>query len=329
MRRFSFFTRCPLSTPELQVLLATCNGERFLRAQIDSILGQSLPGVTILARDDDSRDSTPQILSEYATFYPGRVQILPADRPAGGAKNNFLALLQASNAPYIAFADQDDIWLPQKLELQMKAMRDLEQLHGPATPLLVFTDLQVVAEDLTSLAPSFWRHRRIQPRNIYRLGRLLMENVVTGCTTLLNAPLARLARSMPSAAVMHDWWVALLASTLGRAAFLDQQLVLYRQHENNVIGASRLAPALGLRARLQHDRCRERWGQSLLQAQELLRIHGSALPPFARFELEQLVRCDASPHPAHRLATMFRRGYFISKVQANLATAWYLLRKTG
>lgn len=328
LKRFSFSRRCPLPAGDLQVLLATCNGDNFLRAQIDSILSQSLPGVRILARDDGSRDSTPQILEDYARRFPGRFRILPTVAPTGNARDNFLALLQASDAPYVAFADQDDVWLPQKLDLQMNAMRVLEQRYGSATPLLIFSDLQVVAEDLTSLAPSFWRHRRIQPSNIHRLGRLLMENVVTGCTALLNAPLVRLARSMPQAAVMHDWWVALLASTLGHTTFLDQQLVLYRQHENNVIGASRSAPALNLRARFQHERCRERWQQSLLQAQELLRIHGSAIPPEARFELEQLVSCDASPNPVYRLAMMFRRGYFISKFQANLATAWYLLSKT-
>jgi rhamnosyltransferase len=128
---------------------------------------------------------------------------------------------------------------------------------------------------------------------------------------------------------MHDWWTALLASTLGQASYLDQQLVLYRQHENNVIGASPPAPPLGIRGRLQHQRCRERWQLSLGQAHQLLSLHGSALPPGARAELEQLLRCDASSSAAYRLAMMFRRGYFISKFQANLATAWYLLRKTG
>lgn len=317
------------SAADVQVLLATYNGERFLREQIESILAQTLPGVTILARDDGSSDSTPQILEDYAHRFPGRIRILPATAPAAGARGNFLALLRAAAAPYVAFADQDDVWLPQKLELQMNAMRSLEQRHGPDAPLLVFSDLQVVSDDLATLAPSFWRYRGIQPRNIHRLGRLLMENVLTGCTALLNAPLAHLARSMPRSAVMHDWWVALLASTLGHATFLDQRLVLYRQHENNLIGASPSAPAIGLRARLKHDRCRERWQQSLLQAQELLRVHGSAVPPGAKFELEQLLRCNASPSPAYRLAMMLRRGYFISKFRANLATAWYLLRKTG
>lgn len=325
--------RWPLS-PELppakvQALLATCNGERFLREQIDSILAQTLPGVTILARDDGSSDATPQILNDYAQRFPDRFCILPTLVPAGSPKGNFLALLKASNAPYVAFADQDDVWLPQKLELEMQAMQALQQRFGASTPLLVFSDLTVVDESLTPQAPSFWRHRHIDPRNIGRLGRLLMENVVTGCTALLNAPLARIARSMPESAVMHDWWIALLAATLGHSTAVPQQLVLYRQHEANVIGALRSAPPLGLGARLQHERCRDRWQQSVRQAQDLLRLHAAGMSAAARQELEGLLRCDASPSAAYRLWMMFRRGYFISKFQANLATAWYLLKKTG
>jgi hypothetical protein len=128
---------------------------------------------------------------------------------------------------------------------------------------------------------------------------------------------------------MHDWWVALLASTLGHASALDQQLVLYRQHENNAIGASRSAPRLGARSRLQHERCRERWQQSVDQARDLLRIHEPDLPAAAREQLHDLLLCDSSPSAAFRIKTMLRHGYFISKFQANIATAWFLLRKTG
>ena len=322
--------RCPLSTPEIQVLLATYNGQHFLREQIDSILSQTLPSVSILARDDGSTDNTPQILEDYARRLPGRLCIVPTEAPTGSARDNFLALLQAAEAPYVAFADQDDVWVPQKLELEMQAMRSLEQRYGASTPLLVFSDLEVVDDALRPLAPSFWRHRSLDPRNIDRLGRLLMENVVTGCTALLNAPLASLARSMPESAVIHDWWVALLASTLGHSAAVEKPLVLYRQHQNNVIGATRSAPSLGLWRRLRHERCRDRWQQSVAQAWELLRIHGPSLPTTTQEELEDLLRCDASPNAAFRLRTMFRRGYFVSKPQANLATAWYLLtKKTG
>lgn len=208
-------------------------------------------------------------------------------------------------------------------------MRSLEQRYPASSPLLVFSDLKVVDDELSTIAPSYWRHRKLNPKNSGRLGRLLMENVVTGCTALLSAPLASLARSMPPAAVMHDWWVALLASTLGHATAVDQQLVLYRQHENNVVGASRAAPSLAIRSRLQHERCRERWELSVRQAEALLEVHGPDMSPGTRREVEDLLRCDKSSSSADRLGMMFRRGYFISKFQANLATAWYLLRKTG
>jgi len=313
----------------IQVLLATFNGERFLREQIESIFAQTLPGVSILARDDGSVDATPAILAEYASRFPERFQVLPTIAPTGHARDNFGALLQAATAPFVALADQDDVWMPGKLELEMDAMRAMERRYGASTPLLVFSDLEVVGEQLSPIAPSFWKHRGIDPQNIHRPGRLLMENILTGCTALLNAPLVRFARSMPQTAAMHDWWIALLAAFLGNAAFVDQPLVLYRQHEKNVIGASITSPPAGLRARLRHERCRERWMQSVLQAKELLRLHADELPPSSRHQLEELCRCDVSANPAQRLALMMRNRYFIGKPRANLATAWYLLTKTG
>lgn len=307
------------------MLLATHNGERYLREQIDSILAQTQPGVSILARDDGSEDGTVVILNEYARRFPERFFILPTDVPSGSAKSNFLALLQASRASYIAFADQDDVWLPEKLSLEMATMQELEQHCGAATPLLVFSDLRVVDKDLALLAPSYWRLRGIQPRNIHRLERLLMENVVTGCTALLNAPLAQLARSMPDDVHMHDWWVALLACALGHCAFLPEQLVLYRQHAHNVIGA--LRPEQPIRQRLPHNGRRERWRLSVLQAEALLRLHGADLPDEAATRLHGLLRCDTATGRASRVATLLRYGFFIQRLGPNLGTAWYLWSK--
>lgn len=321
--------RCPLSTPtEVQVLLATYNGGRFLREQIDSVLAQTLPGVSILARDDGSQDDTVAILREYAQRFPQRFHILPSGSPvAGGAKANFLALLQASTAPYVALADQDDVWLPEKLELEMASMLALEQRYGAESPLLVFCNLRVVDNQLAPLAPSFWALRSLEPRNIVRLERLLMENVVTGCTALLNAPLVRLAQSMPDGVHMHDWWVALLACVFGHAAILRRPLVLYRQHADNVIGAVRPAAVERFNWRRQREKTRERWALCVLQARELLRMYEPVLSPKAKARLQALLGCDSSRNRIRRLAILVRHRFFIHKLSANLATARYLWDK--
>jgi glycosyltransferase involved in cell wall biosynthesis len=134
--------------PVVTILLATYNGERYLREQIDSLLAQTHP-VRVLARDDGSRDGTVSILRDYAERWPQRFALLEDDSGTGHAKWNFLRLtdtaVQIPGIDYLAFADQDDVWMPEKIELEMKAMRQLEKRYGATVPLLVFSDLSVVA----------------------------------------------------------------------------------------------------------------------------------------------------------------------------------------
>ena len=222
---------------DVEVLLATLNGERFLREQIESILAQSYGRVRVLARDDGSRDGTAAILAEYARRYPERFRVLDAGEPSGSAKGNFVRLMRAATGEYVCFADQDDVWLPEKVRLSVRAMEELESKRGAQLPLLVFSDLRVVDDDLRTLHPSMWREARLNPQNVHRLERLVGLNVVTGCTMMINGTLLALGRRMPEAATMHDRWLSLLASAMGGAAAISQPTVLYRQHDANVIGA--------------------------------------------------------------------------------------------
>ncbi|MER3556040.1 MAG: glycosyltransferase family 2 protein, partial [Meiothermus sp.] len=131
------------------------------------------------------------------------------------------------------------VWLKEKLELSLKRMQELEAAHGKATPLLVHTDLKVVDRNLAALSNSFWQHQNLNPKAGERWNRLLVQNVVTGCTTIINRALREVAIPIPSAAIMHDWWLALVASLLGRVEFIDQPTVLYRQHSHNDTGAKK------------------------------------------------------------------------------------------
>lgn len=313
-----------MSARDIQVLLATYNGERFLREQVDSIWAQTYSNVSILARDDGSSDGTLALLDEYARRFPNRFQLLPTGTPSGSAMTNFRSLLHASTAPYIAFADQDDIWVPEKLAREMDSMRDLEKQHGPETPLLVFSDLAVVDDRCAVLAPSFWTHRNLDPANIHHLERLLMENVVTGCTSVLNRALIQCARRMPNSAPMHDGWMALCACIFGHAAGISAPLVLYRQHENNAVGALRPNGESTLHRLWRNDRRRDRWRASVIQARELLDIYGDSLPQKEAITLQRLLACDTDPGRLRRLAIFLREGFFTGSVAGNLAAAWNL-----
>jgi glycosyltransferase involved in cell wall biosynthesis len=223
----------------IDILLATYDGAAYLPEQLDSLFAQTYQNWRIVARDDGSTDGTREILARYSAAHPGRMVIVAQDGRRLGASGSFAALLGLSEAPYVMFCDQDDVWLPDKVALTLAAMRDLERARGELTPLLVNTDLKVVDQRLAVLDESFWRFQRIHPQRLTRLSRVLMQNFATGCTVMINRPLMTLAGPVPAEAIMHDWWLALVATAFGKASPIRRATVLYRQHERNDIGASR------------------------------------------------------------------------------------------
>ncbi len=284
-----------MGEPRIAILLPTWNGERFLRAQIDSLLAQDYPEFIIVCRDDGSRDTSPVIIAEYAARLPQRFHVVPADGRNLGASGSFGFLLGyvlahkaelGLESAWVMPSDQDDVWHPQKLRLSMTRMQALEAAH-PGLPLLVHGDLEVVDEALASIAPSFVRYQGLEPlRN--SLARLLVSNTVTGCTALCNEALLRRALPIPAAAVMHDWWLALVAGAFGRLSFIDEPLLLYRQHGANTIGAREYQPPALFRnfwQRLWDDRHREALRGLALQARAFRAAYADELSSAQRRDL--------------------------------------------
>lgn len=219
----------------ISVCLATCNGEKYLGAQLASILPQLAADDELLIADDSSSDNSLQIARD---LNEPRVRLF-AGNQFHSPLRNFEYAVGHAEGQYMAFSDQDDIWLPGKLVLTVAKMKELERLHGPATPLLVHTDLQVVDADLRLIAASLWRYQLTDPVGGVALNRLLVQNPVTGCTVMINAALRDLALPIPAGAVMHDWWFALIAAAFGAIGHVPRQTVLYRQHSANDTGARR------------------------------------------------------------------------------------------
>jgi Glycosyl transferase family 2 len=321
---------------EAEVLLATYNGARFLRQQIDSILTQDDAHLRVLARDDGSSDGTVAILMEYAQRFPGRFDVMPASPPTGSAKDNFLLLMKASTAEYICFSDQDDVWLPDKVSTSRKAMEELESKWGLDTPLLVFTDLRVVDDQLRTLHASFWAHEIIKPQRIHRFAAVLAQNVVTGCTMMVNRPLLKLALRMPEEAFMHDQWLGLLASVAGRAAVVKAQTVLYRQHDRNVIGVQqrgRTTSLAELKRRFHNTEVRLlQWKTSQRQAAAFLRVHGDELSQSHRDLLRAYLRCGSSRSRLMRIYILVRYGFLrtgLLRKMALLVDLWTMKVEPG
>lgn len=304
-----------MDSPHIDILLAARNGARLLQAQIDSLLSQEDVSFRILVRDDKSSDDTPAIIERYRAAHPGLITCLDGSE-ALGALGNFARLLGEARAPYVALSDQDDVWARRKLRTLLAAMRDLEARCGADTPLLVHSDLSVVDDALRELQPSFWRYSGFDPERT-NLARLLLKNTVTGCASLANLPLVRLALPVPAAALLHDYWLALVAAAAGRIAIVREPLVAYRQHARNVVGAREYGWRSAI-ARLASGAGTWDIDARRKQAAAVLERCGPRLTPENRTVLEDFISLPERSWLARRW-TLLRHGIVMPGVMRNLA----------
>lgn len=217
---------------KVSILLSTYNGEKYLKNQLDSLLLQTYKNIEIIVRDDGSRDDTLEILKSYDTILLETNQNL-------GAIGSFSELLnyavEYSDANYFMFCDQDDVWNHDKVEKTLKKIKDMEKKFGNI-PLLVHTDLEVVDEELTTINSSFMNFQNIDALK-NRFSNLLLQNTITGCTTMINRKLANKSLPISSNVIMHDWWIGLVASRFGKIGYIDEVTIKYRQHGKNTVGA--------------------------------------------------------------------------------------------
>lgn len=220
----------------IDILLGTYNGEKYLPELLASIERQSYNDWKLIVRDDCSKDDTEKIILSFQRKYPEKVRIINNEGKNLGACKNFLKLLEFSENDYIFFCDQDDVWLPEKVEIMVTTAKKIEK-DMPHVPFLIHHDLVVVDENLNNISNSFWKYQFIKPDFCKTLPRLLVTNSVTGCATLINKRLRDLIIPAPEGVIMHDWWIALVASAFGRIFWIPDRLVLYRQHGKNDVGA--------------------------------------------------------------------------------------------
>lgn len=221
--------------------MATYNGEKYLREQLDSIIRQSYTDWRLIIADDCSSDGTINILEEYKRRFPSKISYHINDYPSGSAKNNFYGLLNYFENEYFMFADQDDVWLEDKIFVSVKKIKSMEKKYGNEIPLLVHTDLKVVDKKLNEINPSLFVMQKMDPERD-KINNILVTNVVTGCTIIGNNKLYSLIKHrLPNKSIMHDMWLALVATSLGKIGFINQSTILYRQHDNNTEGAKDLS----------------------------------------------------------------------------------------
>ena len=196
-----------------------------------------------------------------------------------------------SGAP-VALCDQDDIWHPDKLTRLHAALSDAEACFGADTPILVHSDARIVDADGRPLHASLWRHQGWNPA-AQSLPELLVQNNVTGCLLMMNAPLCRLcAAHQPTGDLhMHDWFIALTAAAFGRIVPIPAALADYRQHGANAMGASTAGLLRrSLTALRTPERIRARIALSYRNAAQFQQAYGDLLPEDAQKVLADFAR---------------------------------------
>jgi glycosyltransferase involved in cell wall biosynthesis len=262
----------------ITILLATYNGASYIAEQMDSLLKQTMPFDTLYIQDDCSTDNTWKILMEYQSKYSDRIAIEKSEKNSGNPKFNFYGMMSRIRDDYILLCDQDDVWLPDKIAKTLVKMREMERVYGKDTPLLVHTDLRVVDGELRTVSPSFKKAMNANYDRV-QLKDQIIQNTLTGCTAMYNRALAELiGEKMPEYMVMHDWWLMLMASAFGHIGHIDEQTVLYRQHEANEIGAKDVR-TLGYKFKklLNYREIKQAINDTYKQVSSFLRYYGDDL----------------------------------------------------
>lgn len=219
----------------VEILLATYNGEKYLRKQLDSLLDQTYKDIRIIIRDDNSKDNTVTIVKEYIKKYPEKIFLVSDDIKCGGAAKNFFQLLKYATEDYVMFCDQDDYWKPNKVEITLNAMQKSEKKYGKCIPIIVYTNYQVVDGELEPLEIDY--RKLAVYRDDFTFRKLLVQSYVTGCLMMLNKEVYSNVGIYDEDIPMHDWWCALYAGCFGKIVHVPETTMQYRQHGDNVVGA--------------------------------------------------------------------------------------------
>ncbi|OED89075.1 glycosyltransferase [Vibrio breoganii] len=222
----------------VDIVIAIFEPNHFLVEQVHSILKQTKSSrINSIILSDDSKGKHFELIDKCLNM-DERIKYIRNNTGKNGPKWNFCNALTHTTGNYLVTCDQDDIWKNNKLKVLLEAIVKNEQCFGDNTPILVASDLSVVNEDLEVINKSFFKLRRYTKDNFLPFS-VCFQNTLPGCSMLFNRTLLEMSMPMKDEVTMHDWWFHLVASFTGVVEVIDEPLVLYRQHGNNVLGASK------------------------------------------------------------------------------------------
>jgi glycosyltransferase involved in cell wall biosynthesis len=239
-----------MNRPLVSVAMATYNGERWLRPQLDTIYAQTWSPLEVVVTDDASTDGTAAILAEYARSHGLRYEVSPSRL---GLVRNFERAISLCRGDFIALSDQDDLWKPHKIETLVREIGDATLIYGNVQEYLDLDGERKVEASFEPIVRFARVHGSGRPTRY-----LLAENWVVCHSVLFRRDLVRHALPIPSHQPFHDGWLALVASKLGGIRFLDERLQVYRRHPASLtyVGARKRERPL---AALWTGRFRDGW----------------------------------------------------------------------
>lgn len=207
----------------VSIAMATYNGEKFIVEQIESILAQSYENFELIIVDDCSTDKTVEILNKYKKFK--KIKIFHNKERLGIIKN-FEKAISLCEGKYIAFSDQDDIWLNSKLEVLVENIND---------SLLICSDSKLIGENNQIISNSFFRSIKLKiPATEKLYYKVIYESFILGCTMLFDREILNKVIPIPINSNSHDWWITVNSAATGRVKVLDEALLLKRVHPKNI-----------------------------------------------------------------------------------------------
>jgi len=219
----------------VDVLLPTYNGADFIEAQIDSILGQSHYDIRLIIRDDQSQDQTVTLIEKYVAI-DSRVLFIKEKGGNLGLVKSIEYLLGVSDAPFIMFSDQDDVWFPDKVALFLNQALKINQ----NIPMLIHSDCFVTDQNLNILK----RFMRSKPFN-YGLKNCLFHFFVQGSSTMINIKLKEVSLPFPVNLYLHDRYLHVVSEIVGTRCYINTPTMYYRQHDKNLVGSQSLLKKIG------------------------------------------------------------------------------------
>jgi len=310
----------------ISILLAAFNGEKYIAEQIESLLNQSVQEFKLIIHDDGSTDDTFTIISSYAKKHPNKITVIQNEKNSGGAKYNFMKMMIDYKDDYIMLCDQDDVWLPEKIEKTLNKIKQLEGVYGTATPILVHTDLKVVDKDLQTISVSY-RKDMLSDFSKTSLNSIIIQNTLTGCSAMYNRALAELIKKEPKYMIMHDWWLILVAAAFGKIDYILEPTILYRQHGENDIGAKKVKSIRYIfHEILLYKEMAQAVTNTYLQTKSFLDMYGDKLDDGQYNLVVDYISIPGLPR-LDRIKVLMKHNSFKNGFRRKIAQMWIVLRE--